>query len=117
MLKIEALVRPERINEVTKALDIVGCTGYYYFNVTGQGRQRGVEVITGRGGRVTARAAVPKTKITTVVADDILDVVIDAIIGAARSPDDGKIGDGKIFISKVEDIVRVSTGERGSIAI
>ena len=117
MLKVEALVRPERINDVAKALDKSGCTGYYYENVTGQGRQRGVEVITGRGGQISNRAVVAKTKITAVIADNLLDAVIEAIVGAARSPGDGEIGDGKIFVSDVSDVVRVSSGERGEVAI
>lgn len=117
MLKIEALVRPERINDVGKALDACGCTGYYYENVTGQGRQRGVEVITGRGGQISTRSAVPKTKVTTVIPDNLLDAVIDAIVGAARSATEGEIGDGKIFVSQVADVVRVSSGERGEVAI
>lgn len=117
MLKIEALVRPERINQVTKALDASGCTGYYYENVTGQGRQQGVEVIVGRGGQLSTRSAVPKTKITTVIQESLLDDVIKAIVEAARSPGTGQIGDGKIFVSQIVDILRVSSGERGEIAI
>jgi nitrogen regulatory protein P-II 1 len=117
MLKIEVLVRPERVSDVTKALDDSGCTGYYYDNVTGQGRQRGVEVITGRGGQVATRSAVPKTKITTVIADNLLDAVVTAIVGAARSPGEGEIGDGKIFVSPMSDVIRVRTEERGESAI
>ncbi|MCL0028539.1 P-II family nitrogen regulator [Dehalococcoidia bacterium] len=116
MIKIEAIVRPERINQVTVALEEVGCGGFHYQNVTGQGRQRGVEVFTGRGGNM-ARAATSKTLLVTVVPDGMRDAVVDAIIGAARSPDDGEIGDGKILISKVEDAVRVRTGERGDSAV
>lgn len=117
MIKIEALVRPERINDVTKALDESGCKGYFYENVTGQGRQQGVEVITGRGGQISTRSAVPKTKVTTVVANDVVEAVIEAIIQAARSPQSGEIGDGKIFLTTISDVIRVSSGERGEIAI
>ena len=117
MLKIEALVRPEQINNVTKALDASGCTGYYYENVTGQGRQRGIEVITGRGGQISHRSTVPKTKVTTVIPDNLLDAVINAIVDAARSSEKGKIGDGKIIVSQVTDVIRVSSGEHGEIAI
>lgn len=117
MLKVEALVRPERINQVTKALDASGCTGYYYDNVTGQGRQKGVEVITGRGGQISTRSAVPKTRVTTVIHADQLNVVIEAILASARSSDDGQTGDGKIFVTEISDIIRVSSGERGEIAI
>ena len=117
MLKIEALVRPERVNDILKALDASGCTGYYYDNVTGQGRQRGVEVITGRGGGVSTRSAVPKTKITTIIPDTLLDAVVDAIVNTSRSPGEGEIGDGKIFVSPVTEVIRVRTGERGAEAI
>jgi nitrogen regulatory protein PII len=116
MIKIEAIVRPERINQVTEALEGVGCGGFHYQNVTGQGQQRGVEVFTGRAGRMV-KAAVPKTLLVTIVPDALRDVVIEAIIESARTPDGGKIGDGKIITSRVEDAVRVSTGERGESAI
>ena len=117
MLKVEAIIRPERIGQVIPALDEAGCTGYHYTNITGQGRQGGVEVLTGRGGQIVTRAAVPKTIITTVIPDEMLERVIDAILEAARSPDGGNIGDGKIFVSPVTEVVRVSSGERGEIAI
>ena len=116
MIKIEAIVRPERINQVTAALEEAGCGGFHYLNVTGQGRQRGVEVFTGRGGNMV-RAATSKTLLVTVVPDGMRVTVVDAIIGAARSPGDGEIGDGKILVSRVEDAVRVRTGERGDSAI
>ena len=117
MLKVEAIIRPERIAQVTPALDAAGCTGYHYTNITGQGRQGGVEVSVGRGGQTTVRAAVPKTLITTVIPDELLEKVIDAILEAARSPGGGNLGDGKIFVSQVLDVVRVSSGERGAIAL
>jgi nitrogen regulatory protein P-II 1 len=117
MLKVEAIIRPERIAQVTPALDAAGCTGYHYTNITGQGRQGGVEVFVGRGGQTAVRAAVPKTLITTVIPDELLEKVIDAILEAARSPDGGNLGDGKIFVSHVSDVVRVSSGERGAIAM
>ena len=116
MIKIEAIVRPERINSVTAALEQAGCGGFHYQNVTGQGTQRGVEVFTGRGAQMV-RAAGSKTLIVTVVPDELKDAVVEAIIGAARSPDGGRIGDGKIIISRVEDVIRVRTGEQGEAAI
>ena len=116
MLKVEAIIRPERIGQVTPALDEAGCTGYHYTNITGQGRQGGLEVFTGRGGQMI-KAAVPKTLITTIIPDELLEAVIDAILGAARSPGEGNIGDGKIFVSQVSEVVRVRTGERGEVAI
>ena len=117
MLKVEVIVRPERVGAVTSALDEAGCTGYHYTNVTGQGRQGGVEVVTGRGGQTTSRSAVPKTVITTVIPDSLLDSVIDGVTNAARSPGGGNIGDGKIFVSQISDVVRVSSGERGEVAM
>ena len=116
MIKIEAIVRPERINQVTEALEQAGCGGFHYQNVTGQGQQRGVEVFTGRGGSM-ARAAMSKTLLVTIVPDALKDAVIAAIIEAARTPPDGQIGDGKIIVSQVADVVRVRTGERGDAAI
>ncbi|MFH1560646.1 MAG: P-II family nitrogen regulator, partial [Chloroflexota bacterium] len=72
MLKVEAIIRPERVGQVTPALIEAGCTGFHYTNVTGQGRQGGVEVFVGRGGQMTTRSAVPKTVITTVIPDELL---------------------------------------------
>jgi len=95
VISIEAIVRPERVNHVAQALEEAGCTGFYYVNVTGQGRQRGVEVFVGRGGQLARRSAVPKTLIRAVVKDDMKDAVIKAIIDAARSDGAGEIGDGK----------------------
>ncbi|MDP6101745.1 MAG: P-II family nitrogen regulator [Dehalococcoidia bacterium] len=114
MLKIEAIFRPERVNTVVTALLEVGVTGLHYQNVTGQGRQQGVEVVTGRGGQSTTRSAVPKTLLVTVIPDDKKDVVLDAIVTSTRS---GAIGDGKIFITAVDEVIRVRTGEHGEAAL
>ena len=96
MLKIEAIVRPERIHSVTDALEQAGCGGFHYLNVTGQGKQRGVEVFTGRGAQMV-RAAGSKTLVVTIIPDDLKDAAVNAIVEAARSPDGGRIGDGKII--------------------
>jgi nitrogen regulatory protein P-II 1 len=117
MISIEAIFRPERINMVTAALQEAGCQGFYYYNVTGQGRQGGVEVFVGRGGQMMTRNASPKTVIRTVVSDDMKEKVIAVIREAARTPGEGAIGDGKIFISRIEDAVRVRTDERGEAAM
>jgi len=117
MIKIEAIIRPERVSQVSAALQDAGCGGFHYLNVTGQGQQHGVEVFTGRGGRTATRAAMPKTLLVTVVKDDMKEAVIEAIVGSARSEGEPAIGDGKIFISSVADVVRVRTGERGESAI
>ena len=117
MISIEAIVRPERVSAVTEALEEAGCQGFYYYNITGQGRQRGVEVFVGRGGQMQTRSSVPKTLIRTVVADGMKDAVVNAILAAARGPGEGDIGDGKIFVTAVADAVRVRTGEHGDEAV
>ena len=116
MIKIEAIVRPERINSVTPALEEVGCGGFHYQNITGQGRQGGVEVFTGRGGNM-AKAAGPKTLLVTVIPDGMRDSVFAAIVESAKGPDGGQIGDGKIFVSPVSNAIRIRTGEDGDAAI
>jgi len=117
MIKIEAVVRPERVNPVVDALIDAGCGGYHVANVSGKGTQQGVEVFTGRGATTTTRAALPKSIITTVVSASMKDAVVNAIIEAAKSGEEGQIGDGKIFVSPVSEVVRVRTGERDSSAL
>ena len=117
MISIEAVVRPERIGQVTHALEEAGVPGFYYYNVTGQGRQRGVEVFVGRAGQIATRSVVQKTCVRTVVSDDMKEAVIAAITEAAKSPGEGEIGDGKIFVTQVVDLARVRTGERGDAAL
>jgi len=116
MIKIEAIVRPERIGAVMEALDAAGCGGFNYMNVTGRGNQQGIEVFTGRGGQTARRSALPKVMITTVVDDEKKDAVVEAILRSARS-DEPTIGDGKIFISPVSEVIRVRTGERDGDAL
>ena len=117
MIKIEAVVRPERVNPVVDALLEVGCGGYHVANVTGKGNQQGVEVFTGRGAAITTRAALPKSVVTTVVGDSLKDAVVAAIMEAAKSGEEGQIGDGKIFISPITEVIRVRTGERNTEAL
>ena len=117
MIKIEAVVRPERVNVVVDALVDAGCGGYHVSNVTGKGTQQGVEVFTGRGATTTTRAALPKPVIPPVVADDMKDAVISAILAASKTGDEGQIGDGKIFVSPVSEVIRVRTGERDDDAL
>jgi len=117
MIKIEAVIRPERVNPVVDALIDAGCGGYHVANVSGKGTQQGVEVFTGRGATTTTRAALPKSIITTVVSASMKDAVVNAIIEAAKSGEEGQIGDGKIFVSPVSEVVRVRTGERDSSAL
>jgi nitrogen regulatory protein P-II 1 len=117
MFKIEAIIRPERINLVISAIEAAGCRGYHYENVTGRGQQGGIEVFTGRGGTTATRTALPKTLLVVVVEDKDKDRIVTAIVAAARSGADGAIGDGKIFVSPVTEVVRVRTGERNSAAL
>ena len=117
MIKIEAVIRPERVNLVVEALVDAGCGGYHVSNVTGKGTQQGVEVFTGRGAATTTRAALPKTVITTVVTDAMKDAIISAILEASKTGEEGQIGDGKIFVSPISEVVRVRTGERDDEAL
>ncbi|MEX0762376.1 MAG: P-II family nitrogen regulator [Dehalococcoidia bacterium] len=117
MIKIEAIIRPEKVNVVISALEEVGCVGLNMVNITGRGQQKGVQVFTHRGAETVTRSMLPKTILTTVVPDDQKDVVVDTIVRAARTGEAGAIGDGKIFISPVSEVVRVRTGERDEAAL
>ncbi len=113
MKKIEAIIRPQKLNEVKSALDDLGFHGMNFIQVTGRGAQRGV-VHQGRGGQAVTVDMLPKLKLEVVVSDMAVERVIDAIIQAART---GNIGDGKIFVSPIEEAIRVRTGERGEVAV
>lgn len=113
MKKIEAIIRPERLNDVKQALDDLGFHGMNITQVTGRGAQRGI-VHQGRGGETVTVDMLPKVKLEVVVSDQAVDRVIDVIIAAAKT---GNIGDGKIFVLPVEEAVRVRTGERGDVAV
>ena len=117
MIKIEAVVRPERVNPVVDALIDAGCGGYHVANVSGKGTQQGVEVFTGRGATTTTRAALPKSIVTTVVVESLKDAVVAAIIEAAKSGEEGQIGDGKSFVSPISEVIRVRTGEKDGAAL
>ena len=117
MIKIEAVVRPERVNMVVDALIEAGCGGYHVANVSGKGTQQGVEVFTGRGATTTTRAALPKSIVTTVVVESLKDAVVAAIVDASKSGEEGQIGDGKIFVSPITEVIRVRTGEKDSAAL
>ena len=89
MIKIEAVVRPERVNPVVEALTEAGCGGYHVANVTGKGTQQGVEVFTGRGATMTTRAAVPKSIVTTVVVESLkeAEAIPAAVAPTVSAPD------------------------------
>jgi nitrogen regulatory protein P-II 1 len=112
MKKIEAIIKPFKLDEVKDALNAIGIQGLTVTEVKGFGRQKGhVELYRGAEYEVSF---IPKVKIETIVADAIAEKVVSTIMEKAKT---GKIGDGKIFISKIEDVVRIRTGEKGEIAI
>ena len=113
MNKVEAIIRPEKLTAVKDALAEAGFAGLNVVSVTGRGTQRGV-VHQGRGGQSVAVDMLPKVKVELVVGDGDTDKVCDIIINTART---GEIGDGKIFITSVAEIIRVRTGERGDTAL
>jgi nitrogen regulatory protein P-II 1 len=114
MKKIEAIIKPQKLDEVKEALHALGVQGMTATEVQGFGRQKG-KVETYRGTEVGA-TFVSKVKIETVVADGMAEKVLAALIKAART-NGGQIGDGKIFVTDVAEVVRIRTGERGETAI
>ena len=112
MKKIEAIIKPFKLDEVREALSEVGVTGLTVTEVKGFGRQKGHTELY-RGAEYVVDF-LPKIKIEVVVANETTDAAIEAIVKAART---GKIGDGKIFVTPVEQIVRIRTGETNEAAI
>jgi nitrogen regulatory protein P-II 1 len=112
MLKIEAIIQPAKLDTVKEALIEAGIEGITILEARGHGRQKGhTEFYRGREYTVDL---LPKVKLEMVVTDALKDKVIQAILGAART---GHIGDGKIFISRVEEAIRIRNDERGESAI
>jgi nitrogen regulatory protein P-II 1 len=112
MKKIEAVIRPIKIDEVKEALSSIGISGMTVTDVRGYGRQRG-RTEKYRGNTYVVNL-LPKVKLEFVVADDRADEAMEAVLEAART---GEIGDGKVFVSEVEQAVRIRTGERGDSAL
>ena len=112
MKKIEAIIKPFKLDEVKEALQDVGVQGLSVIEVKGFGRQKGHTELY-RGAEYVVDF-LPKVKIEVVLADDMVDAAVEAIVSAARTD---KIGDGKIFISPVEQVIRIRTGETGEDAI
>jgi len=112
MKKIEAIIKPFKLNDVKEALQEVGVQGMSVTEVKGFGRQKGHTEIY-RGSEYTVDF-LPKTKIEMIVTEAQIQPAIDAIIKAART---GKIGDGKIFVMSVEEVIRIRTEERGEKAV
>ena len=112
MMKLEAIIRPSKLDDVKNALDEIGIKGITVISVMGAGKQRGRTQYY-RGQEYVVNL-LDKTKLEIVIADDQVESVIEAVTKSAYT---GEIGDGKIFLSKVEDCVRIRTGERGDIAL
>ena len=108
MKKIEAIIRPERLQHVQDALDSLGVSGLTVSDVVGCGRQKGYTE-SYRGTRANI-SLLPKIKVESVVPAELAGDVVDAIVGAART---GEIGDGRVFVSDVSEAVRIRTGETG----
>jgi nitrogen regulatory protein P-II 1 len=112
MKLITAIVQPFTLSDVREAIDGIGVHGLTFTESQGYGRQKGhTEVYRGAEYQVDF---IPKARIDVVVEDDHVDAVVDAIVAAART---GKIGDGKVWVTPVETLVRVRTGEKGADAL
>lgn len=112
MKKIEAIVRPEKMDEVRKALEVAGYPGITITQVEGHGKQKGVT--RQWRGEVYKVDLLPKTKLEVVALDKDLDKILTAVQRAAGT---GSVGDGKIFVSNIDEVVRIRTGEKGEKAI
>lgn len=112
MKKVEAVIKPFKLDEVKEALREVGVTGMTVTEVKGFGRQKGHTEIY-RGAEYIVDF-LPKVKIEVVVPDSMVEQVVEAIRNAAYT---GKIGDGKIFVTHIEEVIRIRTGERGEEAL
>jgi len=112
MQKIEAVIQPSKLDSVKDALVEIGVNGMTILEARGHGRQKGhTEVYRGREYSVDL---LPKVKLELVVPDDMVDSAVSTIISAART---GSIGDGKIFISKIDEAIRIRNDERGESAL
>jgi nitrogen regulatory protein P-II 1 len=112
MKKIEAIIKPFKLDEVREALSEIGVTGLTVTEVKGFGRQKGHTELY-RGAEYVVDF-LPKVKVDVILADALVERAIEAIIKAGRT---GKIGDGKIFVTGVEQVVRIRTGESGEAAV
>ena len=112
MKKIEAIFKPFKLDEVREARSEIGISGLTVTEVKGFGRQKGHTELY-RGAEYVVDF-LPKVKIDVVISDDLLERAVDAIVKAART---GKIGDGKIFVTGVEQVIRIRTGETNEAAI
>jgi nitrogen regulatory protein P-II 1 len=112
MRKIEAIIKPFKLDEVKEALHAIGIQGMTVTEVKGFGRQKGHTELY-RGAEYVVDF-LPKIKIEVAVPDDLAEKTVQAIVGAANT---GRIGDGKIFVMPVDEVIRIRTGERGADAV
>jgi len=112
MQKVEAIIKPFKLDEVKEALNAIGVQGITVSEVKGFGRQKGHTELY-RGAEYVVDF-LPKVKIEVIVPDALVERAIESIVRAART---GKIGDGKIFVTAVEQVVRIRTGESGEAAV
>jgi nitrogen regulatory protein PII len=112
MKKIEAIIKPFKLDEVKEALSAIGVQGMTVTEVKGFGRQKGHTEIY-RGSEYTVEF-LPKIKVEIVLADSLIAQAVEAIVKAAKT---GKIGDGKVFVLPIDDIVRIRTDEKGEAAV
>jgi len=112
MKKVEAIIKPFKLDEVREALSEIGVSGLTVTEVKGFGRQKGHTELY-RGAEYVVDF-LPKVKVEVIVADGLVERAIEAIVKAAHT---GKIGDGKIFVTAVEQVVRIRTGESGEAAV
>lgn len=112
MRKIEAIIRPEKVDAVRKALEKSGYPGITITEVEGHGKQKGV-VQQWRGEKYRIEL-LPKVKIEIVVTDKDADRILESILQVART---GSVGDGKVFVSDIREAVRIRTGEKGEVAV
>ena len=112
MTKMEAVIQPSRVDAVKEALQEIGVEGMTLTEVRGHGRQKGHSEIY-RGNEYTVDL-LPKVKVEAIMADELVDAAVEAVVKAART---GKIGDGKVFLSQVSDAVRIRDSRRGNQAL
>ena len=112
MKKVEAIIKPFKLDDVREALSEIGVTGLTVTEVKGFGRQKGHTELY-RGAEYVVDL-LPKVKVEVIVSDTLVDRAIEAVVKAAHT---GKIGDGKIFVTTVEQVVRIRTGESGEAAV
>lgn len=115
MKKIEAIIQPSKLDAVKDALNEVGVSRLTVSDVQGFGRQKGhTDIFRGQEYEINF---IRKVKLEIVVNDEFLEPTLDVIMKTARTEDGGKIGDGKIFVLPIDDVIRVRTGEKGSSAV